>query len=169
MILCFSCCLCCHYDIILLTHIQCWMAEMTKKTDVRILQILYKLWQRVNLLFSVLRDFILNSILDSLFLILDSRFAQESRIVNRVENRDLQRTVNLIFNGTVLEFRALNNQNTVALVLQEKKCKLGGNGVVSKIELYYYCNTITYYCRPDLEWKKNPILMLLYFCVEVSL
>ena len=91
----------------------------------------------MNLLFSVLRDFILNSILDSLFLILDSRFAQESRIVNRVENRDLQRTVNLIFNGTVLEFRALNSQNTVALVLQEKKCKLGGNGVVSKIELYY--------------------------------
>ena len=37
----------------------------------------------------------------------------------------------------ILEFQALNNQKTVALVLQEKKRKLGGNGVVSKIELYY--------------------------------
>ena len=32
---------------------------------------------------------------------LDSRFARESRIVNRVENRDSQRTVNLLLNGTV--------------------------------------------------------------------
>ena len=37
----------------------------------------------VNLLFSVLRDLILDSILDSLFSILNSRFAQESRIANR--------------------------------------------------------------------------------------
>ena len=32
---------------------------------------------------------------------LDSRFTQDSRIVNRVENRDSQRTVNLLLNGTV--------------------------------------------------------------------
>ena len=51
----------------------------------------------VNLLFSVLRD----SILDSLFSILDSRFVQESRIANQVENQDSQRTVNLVLNGTV--------------------------------------------------------------------
>ena len=51
----------------------------------------------VNLLFSVLRD----SILDSLFSILDSRFVQESRIANQVENQDSQRTVNLLLNGTV--------------------------------------------------------------------
>ena len=51
----------------------------------------------VNLLFSVLRD----SVLDSLFSILDSRFVQESRIANQVENQDSQRTVNLLLNGTV--------------------------------------------------------------------
>ena len=51
----------------------------------------------VNLLFSVLRD----SILDSLFSILDSRFVQESRIANQVENQDSQRTVNLLLNATV--------------------------------------------------------------------
>ena len=39
----------------------------------------------VNLLFSVLQDSILNSILDSLFSILDSLFEQESRIANGVE------------------------------------------------------------------------------------
>ena len=55
----------------------------------------------VNLLFSVLQDLILNAILDSLFSIPNSLFVQESRIVNRVENRDLQRTVNLLLNGTV--------------------------------------------------------------------
>ena len=33
--------------------------------------------------------------------ILDSLFAQESRIANRVENRDSQWTVNLLLNGTV--------------------------------------------------------------------
>ena len=55
----------------------------------------------VNLLFSVLRDSILDSILDSLFSILDSRFVQESRIANQVENQDSQQTVNLLLNGTV--------------------------------------------------------------------
>ena len=55
----------------------------------------------VNLLFSVLQDSILDAILYSLFSIFDSRFAQESRITNRVENRDSQRTVNLLLNGTV--------------------------------------------------------------------
>ena len=39
----------------------------------------------VNLLFSVLQDSILDSILDSLFSLLNSLFAQESRIVNWVE------------------------------------------------------------------------------------
>ena len=34
-------------------------------------------------------------------LTLDSRFAQEWRITNRVENRDSQRTVNLLLNGAV--------------------------------------------------------------------
>ena len=55
----------------------------------------------VNLLFSVLQDLILNAILDSLFSIPNSLFMQESRIANQVENRDLQRTVNLLLNGTV--------------------------------------------------------------------
>ena len=55
----------------------------------------------VNLLFSVLQDLILDAILYSLFSIFDSQFAQESRITNRVENRDSQRTVNLLLNGTV--------------------------------------------------------------------
>ena len=32
---------------------------------------------------------------------LDSRFMQELRIANRVENRDSQCTVNLLLNGTV--------------------------------------------------------------------
>ena len=35
----------------------------------------------------------------SRFLILDSRFAQELRITNAVENRDSQRTVNLLLNA----------------------------------------------------------------------
>ena len=35
------------------------------------------------------------------FSILDSWFAQESRIVNCVENQDSQQTVNLLLNGTV--------------------------------------------------------------------
>ena len=34
---------------------------------------------------------------------LDSRFTQESRIMNGVENRDWQWTVNFLFNGTVIE------------------------------------------------------------------
>ena len=55
----------------------------------------------MNLLFSVLQDSILDSILDSLFSILDSLLAQESRIANRVENRDSQWTVNFFLNGTV--------------------------------------------------------------------
>ena len=41
------------------------------------------------------------STLGSLFSILDSQFAQESRIANGVENRDSQRTVNLLLNGAV--------------------------------------------------------------------
>ena len=48
----------------------------------------YQSW--LNLLFCVLQDSILDSILDSLFSILDSLLAQESRIANRVENRDSQ-------------------------------------------------------------------------------
>ena len=55
----------------------------------------------MNLLFSVLQDSILNLILDSLFSILDSLFAQESRIANRAKNQDSQWTVNLLLNGTV--------------------------------------------------------------------
>ena len=55
----------------------------------------------VNLLFSVLQDSILDLILDSLLSILDSLFAQESRIANQVKNQDLQWTVNLLLNGTV--------------------------------------------------------------------
>ena len=43
------------------------------------------------------RDSILDVILDSLFSILDLRRNRE----NRVENRDSQRTVNLLLNGTV--------------------------------------------------------------------
>ena len=58
----------------------------------------------VNLLFSVLRDSIRDLIPNSLFLILDSRFAQEWRIANQVENRDSQRTVNLLLKGTVCRF-----------------------------------------------------------------
>ena len=34
---------------------------------------------------------------------LDSRFMQESRIVNQVENRDSQWTVNFLLNGNVIE------------------------------------------------------------------
>ena len=40
---------------------------------------------------------------------LDSQFAQESRIVKRVENRDSQRTVNLLLNGTVVDKYWKNN------------------------------------------------------------
>ena len=36
-----------------------------------------------------------------LFHCIYSRFAQESRIANRVENRDSQQTVNLLLNSTV--------------------------------------------------------------------
>ena len=36
-----------------------------------------------------------------IFLILDSRFTQELRIVNCVENQDSQRTVNLLLNSIV--------------------------------------------------------------------
>jgi len=61
----------------------------------------------VNLLFSVPRDSILDSILDSLFSILNSRFAQESRIANRVENWDSQRTVNLLLNSTVWDVKKI--------------------------------------------------------------
>ena len=57
----------------------------------------------VNLLFSVLRDSILDAILDSLFSILDFRFAQESSVANQVENRDSHRTVNLLLNGTIID------------------------------------------------------------------
>ena len=99
MILCFSCCLCCHYGIILLTCIQCWMAVMTiKKSDVRILHL------------QILRQ----------------------------QNK-----------SQVLEFQALNNQKTVALVLQEKKCKLGGNRVVSKIELYHSLQVLYTWLRME--------------------
>ena len=45
-------------------------------------------------------DLILDSILDSLFSILDSRRNQEI-IANQVKNWVLQRTVNLLLNGTV--------------------------------------------------------------------
>ena len=58
----------------------------------------------VNLLLSVMRDSVLDSIPDSLFSILHSRFVQESRIANCIENRDLQRTVNLLLNSTVCKF-----------------------------------------------------------------
>ena len=34
---------------------------------------------------------------------LDSQFTQESRIVNQVENRDSQWTVNFLLNGNVIE------------------------------------------------------------------
>ena len=44
---------------------------------------------------------ILDSILDSLFSILGSRFAQELRIANCIENEGSQRTVNLLLNVTV--------------------------------------------------------------------
>ena len=57
----------------------------------------------VNLLFSVQQDSILDSILDSLLSTLDSLFAQESRIANRLENRDQQLSVNLLLNGTVVK------------------------------------------------------------------
>ena len=50
----------------------------------------------LNLLSSVSRDSILDLILNSLFSILDSRFAQESRTANRVENGDSRRTVNIL-------------------------------------------------------------------------
>ena len=52
-------------------------------------------------LFSVLQDSILDAILNSLFSILDSQFAQELRIANWVKNWDFQWTVNLLLNGTV--------------------------------------------------------------------
>ena len=55
----------------------------------------------VNILFSVPQDLIVNSILYSLFLILDSRFVQESRIANCITNQDSQRTVNFLLNRTV--------------------------------------------------------------------
>ena len=55
----------------------------------------------LNLLSSVSRDSILDLILNSLFSILDSRFAQESRTANRVENGDSRRTVNILLTGTV--------------------------------------------------------------------
>ena len=51
----------------------------------------------VNLLFSVLQDSILDSILDSLFTILDSLFTQESRITNRVEKLRLAMDCQLTF------------------------------------------------------------------------
>ena len=51
----------------------------------------------VNLLFSVLQDLILNSILDSLFPLLDSLFAQESRIANWVEKLRLAMDCELTF------------------------------------------------------------------------
>ena len=43
----------------------------------------------------------LDSRRNSRYLVLDSRFAQEWRIANRVENRDSQRTVSLLLNGSV--------------------------------------------------------------------
>ena len=55
----------------------------------------------LNLLSSVSRDSILDLILNSLFSILDSQFAQESRTANRVENGDSRRTVNILLTGTV--------------------------------------------------------------------
>ena len=51
----------------------------------------------VNLLFSVLQDSILDSILDSLFSLLNSLFAQESRIMNRVEKLRLAMDCQLTF------------------------------------------------------------------------
>ena len=51
----------------------------------------------VNLLFSVLQDLILDSILDSLFSLLNSLFAQESRIVNWVEKLRLTMDSQLTF------------------------------------------------------------------------
>ena len=54
----------------------------------------------VNLLFSVLRDLILDSIFSiarSWFLIL----AQESRIANCIKNQDSQQTINFLLNGAV--------------------------------------------------------------------
>ena len=47
-------------------------------------------------------NLILDLILDSL-IVLDSWFAQESRIANQVQNWDSQWTVNLLLNGTVRE------------------------------------------------------------------
>ena len=57
----------------------------------------------VNLLFSVLQlrlDPWLD-ILNSLLLILDSWFAQESRIANCIKNQDSQQTINFLLNGAV--------------------------------------------------------------------
>ena len=45
-------------------------------------------------------------------LILDSWFAQESRIANQVKNWDSQRTVNLLLNGTVREGSNLKNNES---------------------------------------------------------
>ena len=51
----------------------------------------------VNLLFSVLQDSILDSIIDSLFTILDSLFMQETRITNRVEKLRLAMDCQMTF------------------------------------------------------------------------
>ena len=51
----------------------------------------------VNLLFSVLQDSILDSSLDSLFSLLDSLFAQELRIANRVKKLRLAMDCQLTF------------------------------------------------------------------------
>ena len=56
------------------------------------LQVKFEIFLIILNLLSVMRDSILDSILNSLFSILDSWFAQESRIANRVENRDLRWT-----------------------------------------------------------------------------
>ena len=52
----------------------------------------------MNLLFSVSQDSILST-LDNLFSVLDSQFAQKSRIESRIVTHNAQ-TVNLLLNGT---------------------------------------------------------------------
>ena len=69
----------------------------------------------VNLLFSVLRDSILDAILDSLFLI-----RAGSRIPNRVKNRDSQRTVNLLLNGFVIDRQSKERGILITMISSAK-------------------------------------------------
>ena len=55
------------------------------------------------------------------FLIACSWFAQELRIANRVKNRDSQRTVNILLNGTVIDRRQSKERGILITMISSTK------------------------------------------------